>query len=288
MVWRKKQIWLNQRGPCRIDDNVRVGGWIPSDNDKQYYVRKESMNANGIYYTPPYNRQDERQQQQSPQQYCRHYQQQQQQFSDNSHLQRQCPCAQFRCSQQEQVQSVPRMDCSQRQQQQASASTLDFQLYDPTPSSLIDKHYRGSHYSPGHPLGVQVPEEIARVRETRDGPVRIPCEEHMSHTYLPLYRYKDWVERSEIEVWQDCNTTSLLCRLPDVPTQHWDFYNEVRMRRSTQKLPPRYGTCRALPIPRDTDLEDVPVYDPCPGLQGTLNDYSFREPIFQPSNLCRC
>ncbi|GFR74206.1 hypothetical protein ElyMa_002156900 [Elysia marginata] len=313
MVWKsllKKRINIcpinddGGRKPC-IHKHHRAGSG-QAYQDSQYAVDAtldtEYRSSYCRNYAPNYPRQDQQQQQQHHQQQHQYRFQsleqymsqcqdqcdllrQQQQFSYTPQWQQQCQCSDKLWDQQQQQTGG---HYPHQKQLQPTGNPYEFQLHEPTPAPVVDKHYRGAHYKPGHSLGVQVQEEIARTRETSDGPVRITCEDDMSNCYVPLYRYKDWVQRPEIEVWRDCNTSSLICRMPDAPTQHWDFYNEVRMNRPAQKQWPMYGTCRVLPIPRDTDIENVSA---CGRYAGGCNNYErnrFQQPAFQYANMCRC
>ncbi|GFO01013.1 hypothetical protein PoB_002751800 [Plakobranchus ocellatus] len=174
-----------------------------------------------------------------------------------------------------------------RQPRGESMAQHNFSLYDTTPAALLDKHYRGAHYVPGHPLGVQVPEERFTMKQTTEGSVRM--EEHVANSYLPLYKYKDWVERPEIEVWRNCNSNGVICVLPSAPTEHWDFYNQVRMQRPAKSVTSaKYALCRLLPIPRDLDLPNEAVREPYPCEYGRFRDNRFANSTFPTSNLCWC
>ncbi|XP_059146168.1 uncharacterized protein LOC131933407 [Physella acuta] len=110
-------------------------------------------------------------------------------------------------------------------------------------------------------MGVQVPEELTKLRENLDGSIRrMSCQEHLQNPYTPNYRYQDWVSRPLTEIVREIEANhTLYCHLPPAPTQYWDFYNEVRMGRPAKKSAPEveYRECRVIPIPAYKDIPDV-------------------------------
>lgn len=293
MPW--KSLVQKRGNVCPITENKRKAPCGTAYQDR-YANKYEGVDSYDTEYSSAYGRNyptPQQHAQQQEQQYrfqsLEHYMSEgqgrcdqlchQQQFSYDPHMQEQCRWSQ-------------RLAAQRPQNQQKTRTTQqpqNFQLYNQTPAPITDKHYRGAHYQPGHALGVQVPEEISRIRETSQGPVRLSLEEDLFNCYLPLYKYRDWVERSEIDVWHDCNTSSLKCRMPEAPTEHWDFYNEVRMNRPAKKLhAPTYGTCRVLPIPLDKNLENIHEFDCYDGQCSNMQNQRFQGQAYMMANMCRC